>query len=341
MLDKNANTIYRYIYTRTNMGSAMLRDHAERRLKLRELRILLAVVKAGSMAKGAAALGISQPNVSKAISDLEHALGVNLLDRSARGIEATTYGLAVITRAAAAFDELRHAVEDVAFLADPTAGELRIGLIDWAAAPVGLAIDRISRRHPRIAFDVISADSTVLQRELKGRNIELFVAGRLDSLSKEDFETEILYNDQIIIVADSQHPLARRRRSIELSELTNETWVMPPKDTTAASDIRDAFCKKKLAFTNTIINTYSFVLQQHLLATGRYIGVLPNSMLQSMAEKSSLKVLPVGLPMTGRQVGIVVLKRRMLSPIARLFIETLCSVVRKPTKAKMRNALSR
>jgi hypothetical protein len=39
-----------------------------------------------------------------------------------------------------------------------------------------------------------------------------------------------------------------------------------------------------------------------LLATGRYIGVLPNSMLQSMAEKVSLKVLPVGLPMTGRQV---------------------------------------
>jgi DNA-binding transcriptional LysR family regulator len=109
----------------------MLRDHAERRLKLRELRILLAVVKAGSMAKGAAALGISQPNVSKAISDLEHALGVNLLDRSARGIEATTYGLAVITRAAAAFDELRHAVEDVAFLADPTASIGRRRRLVW------------------------------------------------------------------------------------------------------------------------------------------------------------------------------------------------------------------
>jgi len=59
----------------------MRSDRAERRLKLRELRILLAVVKAGSMAKGAAELGISQPNVSKAISDLEHAFGVSLLDR--------------------------------------------------------------------------------------------------------------------------------------------------------------------------------------------------------------------------------------------------------------------
>jgi len=80
----------------------------ERRLKLRELRILLTVVKAGSMAKSAAELAISQPNVSKAISDLEHAFGVRLLDRSSHGVEPTAYGLAVIKRATAAFDELRH-----------------------------------------------------------------------------------------------------------------------------------------------------------------------------------------------------------------------------------------
>src|SRR5882757_1656611 len=109
MLDINANTIYGYIYTLPSMGSPMVQNLAERRLKLRELRILLAVVETGSMAKGAATLGISQPNVSKAISDLEHVLGVSLLDRSARGVEATAYGLAIIRRAVAAFDELRHA----------------------------------------------------------------------------------------------------------------------------------------------------------------------------------------------------------------------------------------
>src|SRR5258705_7588047 len=95
-------------------------DHLERRLKLRELRILLAVVKAGSMAKGATELAISQPNVSKAISDLEHALGVRLLDRNVHGVEATTYGLTLIKRGTVVFDELRQAVKDVAFLADPT-----------------------------------------------------------------------------------------------------------------------------------------------------------------------------------------------------------------------------
>src|ERR1700674_3453889 len=109
------------------MGSVVRSDQVERRLKLRELRILLAVVKAGSMAKGAAELAISQPNVSKAIADLEHAFGARLLDRNARGVEPTSYGLAVINRGMAMFDELRHAVKDVAFLTDPTSGELRLG----------------------------------------------------------------------------------------------------------------------------------------------------------------------------------------------------------------------
>jgi DNA-binding transcriptional LysR family regulator len=86
------------------MGFGMRPEQVERRLKLRELRILLAVVKAGSMAKGAAELAISQPNVSKAISDLEHAFGVRLLDRGPHGVEPTRYGLAVIKCGAAVFE---------------------------------------------------------------------------------------------------------------------------------------------------------------------------------------------------------------------------------------------
>jgi DNA-binding transcriptional LysR family regulator len=64
-------------------------DRIGRRLKLRDLHILLAVVQSGSMAKAAQALAVSQPAVSKAIADLEHTIGLRLLDRSRRGIEPT------------------------------------------------------------------------------------------------------------------------------------------------------------------------------------------------------------------------------------------------------------
>src|ERR1044071_2427580 len=97
-------------------------ERIERRLKLRDVRVLMSVVQAGSMHKAAERLNTSQPAVSRSIADLEHALGVRLLDRSTRGVEPTQYGRAIIKRAVAAFGELRQGVKDVKFLADPTVG---------------------------------------------------------------------------------------------------------------------------------------------------------------------------------------------------------------------------
>ena len=81
----------------------------------------------------------------------------------------------------------------------------------------------------------------------------------------------------------------------------------------------------------TIVSTYSAVLQHYLVATSRFLMVLPKSMLDLMAKSYSLKQLPVRLPAMQRTTAIVVLKRRTLSPIARLFIETVGAVA-KPRK---------
>jgi len=311
-------------------------DHVERRLKLRELRILLAVVQAGSMAKAAADLAISQPNVSKAVADLEHAFGVRLLDRSPRGVEPTTYGLAVIKRATAVFDELRQSVKEVEFLADPTSGELRLGCSDFAAGVVGVAIERVSRRYPRITFEVVSAGAAELQRNLESRNIELFVATNQETLSEEDFVAEILYDDPLIVVADAHHPLTRRR-SIKLAELVHEPWAMPPANTISGRYVREVFNTHRVALPTTIVSTYSSVLRHHLVATAGFITVLPKPMFEIMAKGLSIKALPVDLPTPRRTVVLVVLRKRTLSSMAQLFIETLRDVARPQTKAR-RNA---
>src|SRR3954466_12500091 len=109
-------------------------ERIERRLKLHDMRVLMSVVQAGSMHRAAERLGTSQPAVSRSIAELEHALGVRLLDRSRWGVEPTHYGRAIIKRGVAVFDELRQGIKDVEFLADPTAGELRIGCTEAVAA---------------------------------------------------------------------------------------------------------------------------------------------------------------------------------------------------------------
>jgi DNA-binding transcriptional LysR family regulator len=126
-------------------------DRTKRRLKLRDLDILLAVVETGSMGKAAKHLNISQPAVSKAVVELEDALGVRLVDRSRRGVVPTLYGLALAKHSVAIFNDLRQGVQDIDFLSDPTKGEIRIGTTEPIATAIVLpAIDRLSRKYPQM-----------------------------------------------------------------------------------------------------------------------------------------------------------------------------------------------
>src|SRR5215217_2090015 len=96
-------------------------DHLGRRLRLRDLRVFFAVVEAGSLTKAAKRLRVSHPAVSQVIADLERVLGVQLFDRTTRGVEPTRYAGALLVRGRAAFDELRQGMRDIEFLADLTA----------------------------------------------------------------------------------------------------------------------------------------------------------------------------------------------------------------------------
>src|SRR5215468_7779711 len=136
-------------------------DHTKRRLKLRDLDILAALIDTGSMGKAASRLNISQPAVSKAIAELEQALGVQLVDRGRRGITPTPFGLALKKRSVAIFNDLRQSVQDIDFLSDPTMGEIRIGTTEpVAVAIVSPCIDRLSRKYERIHFHVVAGDTT-------------------------------------------------------------------------------------------------------------------------------------------------------------------------------------
>ena len=122
-----------------------------------------------------------------------------------------------------AFDALKQGVKEIEFLADPTAGELRIGCPEWIAAGLlPVIIDRMLQKHPRIVFHV---DQTITAtrdfRELRERSLDV-VMGRIASpFTEEDLHAEILYQDQWCVVAGVSSPWARRRK-IELAELVNE-----------------------------------------------------------------------------------------------------------------------
>src|SRR5262245_25083418 len=158
-----------HLTERPNMQWA---DRIGRRIKLRDLHVLQAVAQAGSMSKAASQLAISVQVVSKAIADLEHTVGVPLLDRIPQGVEPTAYGRALMHRSVIAFEELRQGIKDIEFLTDPTAGEVRIATTPpLSASFVSAVIDRLSRRYPRIVFHVVAEGSDAQLRELATRGV--------------------------------------------------------------------------------------------------------------------------------------------------------------------------
>jgi DNA-binding transcriptional LysR family regulator len=294
-------------------------DRIERRLKLHDMRVLMFVVQIGSMHKAAERLGTSQPAVSRSISDLEHALGVRLLGRSRVGVEATQYGRALVKRGIAVFDELRQGVKDIEFLADPSAGELRIGCTEGVASGPGFAIiDRLARQHPRIVFNVVTAGTTALYRNLQERNIELVMSGITGAIP-EEFAAERLFDDSLVVAAGLKNPWTRRRR-IELPELIDEPWTLLPPDSEPGALVMQAFRASGLEPPKTSVITLSLNLRSRLLATGRYLTMAAGYTL--MPGNPHLKALRVALPNLRRTIFLVTLKNRTLSPVAELFMRT-------------------
>jgi DNA-binding transcriptional LysR family regulator len=308
-------------------------DRVRRRLKLRDVDILMAVIQTGSMGKAAAALNMSQPAVSKAIASLEHTLGVRLLDRSRQGVEPTPYGRALIKRGVAMFDELRQGVQDIASLTDPTAGEIRMGgsehTVSAIYAPV---VHRYSEQYPRMSFHVVVGDLRMMSRELDARQID-FVVSRMYSPASEEHSVEVLFEDPLVVVTGPNNPLTRRRK-IEFAELLDEPWTLQPRENSFGLFAMDALRAAGVAAPQIKVATTSSNLRGEMLATGRYLTMVPRYWVLLPRRHPSLKVLPVELPNTRLDVAIITLKNRSLSRATELFIDSVRAVTEPLTKEK-------
>ena len=295
-----------------------------RRLKLRDLHVLFAVVHWGSMAQAARQLAMSQPAVSKVIADLEGVLRVRLLDRSSRGIEPTIYAHALLKRGNAVFDELRQGIQDIEFLADPTVGEVRVASGEiLLAGLLPAAIDRLSRRHAQIVVRVVQATTSIREfRELRERKVDLVLAGIPKTFAADDLAIEHLFDDPHRVVVGAHSRWARRRKVV-LAELVNEPWILPTNQQAASALITEAFKVHGLEVPQERVSAGSILLRNHLLATGRFLSVLPNSVLRYNARQWSLKALPIDLRIKPRPIAIVTLKNRTVSPVVQLFVDHL------------------
>lgn len=299
-------------------------DRIGRRLKPRDLHVLLAIAETGSMAKAATLLACSRPVVSRTVADLEAMLGVTLLDRTAHGVEPTSYGKALLSRSRAVFDELRKSVKEIEFLSDPGAGEVRFGCIEPLMAGIGAAaISRLSSQYPRLVFHTQTGNADVQVQLLRSRTCEVSISRRRTGLPEQDMEEEELFSEPLRIVAPIDSPWIKRRR-LAISDLYDERWILAPHEAEPGSPLFEGFRAAGLGVPPATIFSYSLSLRYSLLAAGSFITAVPGSAIEFGPMRKFLAVLPVELSMWSRPVVLMTLKDRSRTPAT----EALMSCVR-------------
>lgn len=293
-----------------------------RRLSLRELRLLLAVARAGSILKAAHQIGLTQPAVSKAIADLEQTLGVRLFDRNNRGVEPTPQGAVLIRRALAVFDEMRQAVQELDFLADASSGEVRIGgTPSVCGGLLAHAVALLQAERPGVRHDVVELESEQLLAEVRGRLVDLGV-GRKPALRADDeIGFEPLFEDRLFAVVGARHALAGRR-AITPAELAAQRWVFPLAGSFVTRQLEAAFERLGVGAPVPAVATMSTLLRYEMLATQRFVTVLHGSLLRYGQLPGNLRVLPVDLG-AAVPVGLFRARQRTLSPAAEMLARQL------------------
>ena len=303
-----------------------------RRLRLRDLHILFAVVQHGSMTGAGAHLNMSQSAVSQAIATLEHALDVRLLDRTRRGVQPTIYADAIMRRARVAFDELRSGVKEIEFLIDPAAGQVRIACSDMLAGGIlSPAIDRFFRRYPRVAIEVIQSNAFTREfSELRERKADLvlsILSAPLEAGMADDLNIEFLFEERMCLAASARGPWARRRK-VQFDDLRDADWITPFSGASAEKALFEAFSIRGLPPPRVVVRTMSGHLRNFLSVHHPFIALVPRSFLKINKDIAGLRMLPIELPMRPLPVAMITLKNRALSGTVEQFVVCMRDVAK-------------
>ena len=297
------------------------------RLKLSELRVFVTVLEHRSFRKAAAVLHLSQPAVTKTISTLEATLGTRLFHRVPNGVEPTVHGRSFAPRAAAVFNELRRAAQDLTLLDSGAAGSLRVGTVPMPHfAFLPLVVSRLAAQRPGIFVAMFEALETELMDRLRNRDIELAIM-RLPLVELgEDIRCTPLFEETLYVLAHKDHPLASRT-TLTWPELLAETWVMSPADCVFFRHVKRSLEQLGLPMPRHTVEVQPVHVIYSLLVHGGMLTFALGSDVNVVPHRDMLVRLPFELPLPSRTVAALSLKSHTLSPLADQLIDEIKTLV--------------
>ncbi|MBS0506307.1 MAG: LysR family transcriptional regulator [Proteobacteria bacterium] len=293
-----------------------------RELKFKQLLVFERVVTLGSMHKAAEALAMSQPNVFKIIGQLEELLDMPLFDRHSKGVLPTRFALRLLARVKPMLGDARAMGEELAALRSGERGQVMIGtLISASARLLPDAITLMKQRHPQVSVVVREATNDLLFPMLAVGELDGIV-GRIPEASPPGIEYHRLYEEQLVVVARTSHPLAQRR-GLRVQELLDYPWILPPHESSVRGQVDEFFTRHDLGLPANLIESISLLTNLGVLRQSDTIAMLPRTAAQPWIAAGALTALAINEVIFFGAIGIGLRAGRTPTPTASAFIDAL------------------
>jgi DNA-binding transcriptional LysR family regulator len=288
------------------------------RLKTRQIQLLLALETSRSLRKAAIVLNTTQPAATKLLQELESTLGVELFERTRRGLQPNEYGEVMIRHARLLVSDLDHARNEIAALASGATGTLKIGAV-VSAIPflIARAVTALKSKQPRLMISVDVGTSDVLVTSLMRGDLDLLVA-RPVAARRPEFNYEQLIEEPLVVVGRSDHPLIDAS-SLSFADVATRPWVLLPAGSPMRKVLAPLFNEAGLECPEDLIETSSMLTMTVLLRESDRLAVLPEDVARHYVEWRLLARIPVTLPPIMGSYGVITCKDRPFSPAARAF----------------------
>jgi len=292
------------------------------RLRLRQLRYFVEVVRNGSISKAAEVFNVSQPAITRGIKDLETALGATLLTRSSSGVALTPYGEIILKSSTVIVNEMNEAAARLEVFKHSGDGCVSIGGAQIGnSRVVPLAVVRLKARRPLVTVTIVGGEHGHLLAALKAAQLDLVYGRRGDPSQMSGLTYEVLSEERLVLVVRAHHPLAGRS-ALSLSDLLDFPWIVPLPSATLRQRIDEIFRASGLPFPRNYVESVVGPATQTYVTETDAIAALPDKVFEDDLRSGKFVEL-IDLESPLGDVGITRRETAALSPPARMLIQEL------------------
>jgi len=303
----------------------------ENLVTMSQVRALLALAAAGSFVKAAQDSGLTQPSLHRAVRDVERLSGVALVERRGRGVRLTWAGQRLARGFSLAIDEIQAALDELLALAGIDSGRIRIGAMPLARARLlPLSIARFHRERPTVRIEVVEGPHAELLEQLRDGRLDFLIGALRQPPPGPDVEQEPLFDDRLVVVAGSGHPLARAGR-IGLERMAEHPWVIARPGTPLRQLWRRLFETRGLKVPAAPVVCGSVLTIRGLLIQGDFLTLLSPHQVRDDVACGALVTIGDPIEETRRPIGLTTRADWRPAPAQKQFVELLRAMTSDPT----------